>query len=172
MIFGGMWSNYMITMVGMMYWAPEVLIHYSCENFGTTQWFYCQLITHLDTNTTSHHIFAIWRNVVWFVQNYITISFKDWSTTFECIVRFGVIHDALFMLSNYIHFPMSFQTFCLSTPKTFATTLLLLLVDPNANIHTMSLARIKSNFFWPTKCSIYNPCIFVWQHLMVLLHIL
>ncbi len=37
----------MITMVGVMYWAPKVLRHYSCENFGIAQWFYCQLILFL-----------------------------------------------------------------------------------------------------------------------------
>ncbi len=172
MVFGGMWSNYMITMMGVMYWAPEMLIHYSCENFGTTQWFYCQLIIHLtliQRLTTSLHFKEI---MVWFVENCITRSFKDWSTTSECVVQFCAIHNALFMVSNYIHLPMSLQTLCLSTPKTFAATLLLLLVDPNGNIHTMSLARTKSNFFWFDKCSIYNPYIFVWQHLMVLLHIL
>jgi hypothetical protein len=37
MVFGGTSSNYIITMVGVMYWALEVFIHYSCENFGIAQ---------------------------------------------------------------------------------------------------------------------------------------
>jgi hypothetical protein len=41
------WSNYVITMVGVMYRAPKVLKYYSCEYFATTQWLCCQLILYL-----------------------------------------------------------------------------------------------------------------------------
>jgi hypothetical protein len=35
--FGGIKSLGMINVVGIMYWAPKVLGHYSCENFGIAQ---------------------------------------------------------------------------------------------------------------------------------------